>query len=635
MAEKIKLKFPDGSKKEYDKGITAADIAKTISEGLARMAVAAKLNDSMIDMNRAITESGELKIMTQRDPEAIEVLRHSTAHVLAEAVVALFPYARPTIGPVVEEGFYYDFDHEPFKPEDIEKIEKKMKEIIDKKLTFQRQELAAKDLTKLFKDNKFKIELIKDFAKEGQTITIYKQGDFMDLCRGPHLPHTGMIKAFKITKLAGAYWKGDANNPQLQRIYGISFFDKKELKQYITMREEAAKRDHRKLGKQLDLFSFHEEAPGMPYMHPKGMVVWNELVDFWRQLHRADGYVEIKTPIMMNKSLWEKSGHWENYRENMYLTKVDEIDYAIKPMNCPGGMLVYKEQMHSYKEFPIKAGEIGLVHRHELSGVIGGMMRVRSFHQDDAHIYMTPEQIEEQIVGVIKLTDKIYKAFDLDYSVELSTRPEKSIGTDEQWELATAGLKGALDKSKLKYVVNEGDGAFYGPKIDFHIKDSIGRTHQCATIQLDMALPERFDLTFEGKDGKKHRPVMIHRTIYGSLERFFGILIEHYAGKFPLWLSPVQVKILPIADRHQDYAKEVYKKFFDAGLRVEIDERSESVNKKVRDAQLEQCNYILVVGDKEKDNSTANVRTRDNQVHGEKKVVELIKDLKKEIEDKK
>ncbi|MFC1755025.1 threonine--tRNA ligase [Thermoproteota archaeon] len=631
----VKLKLPDGSEKKLKQGITALEIAKGIGEGLARASIAAKLNGNLIDLDRPITENGDFQIITQKDEEAIEVLRHSTAHVMAEAVVSIFPYAKPTIGPVVEEGFYYDFDHEPFKPEDLEKIEKRMQEIISKKLSFERQELKKAEAVKLFKDNKFKIELVNEFSEEGQTISIYKQGEFADLCRGPHLPDTGKIKAFKITKLAAAYWKGDAKNPQLQRIYGISFFDKKDLKKYIELREEAEKRDHRKIGKQLDLFSFHEEAPGMPYIHAKGMVIWNELINFWRKLHTEDGYVEVKTPIMMNKNLWVKSGHWDNYRENMYLTKVDDVDYAIKPMNCPGGILVYKEHLHSYREFPIKAGEIGLVHRHELSGVIGGMMRVRSFHQDDAHIYMIPEQIEEQIIGVIRLTDKIYKAFGLDYKVELSTRPEKSIGTDEQWKTATAGLKGALDKSGLKYEINEGDGAFYGPKIDFHIRDSIGRTWQCATIQLDMALPERFDLTFEGQDGHRHRPVMIHRTIYGAIERFMGILIEHYAGKFPLWLNPVQVKLLPITDRHMEYTEKVRKQFFDAGMRVEIDTRTESINKKVRDAQLAYVNYILVIGDKEQENSTVNVRTRDNKVHGEKKADAFLKELLKEVEERK
>ncbi|MBU0461560.1 MAG: threonine--tRNA ligase, partial [Nanoarchaeota archaeon] len=468
-----------------------------------------------------------------------------------------------------------------------------------------------------------------------QTISVYRQGNFADLCRGPHLPNTGRIKAFKIMKLAGAYWRGDAKNKQLQRVYGISFFDKKELKQYVEQREEAEKRDHRKLGKQLNLFSVHDEGPGFPFFHPKGMVIWNELMKFWREQHRIAGYVEVKTPIMLNRALWEKSGHWMNYRENMYTTKIDEQDFAIKPMNCPGGMLLYKTNMHSYRELPIRMAEVGLVHRHELSGVLAGLFRVRCFHQDDAHIFMRPDQIKEEILGVLKLSDKFYKTFSLDYHLELSTRPAKSIGTDEQWELATNGLKSALDATGIKYKINEGDGAFYGPKIDLHIKDAIGRTWQCGTIQLDMSLPERFELTYEGEDGQKHRPIMIHRVIYGSMERFLGVLIEHYAGKFPLWLSPVQARILPIADRHHDYAEQVYKRLFDVGIRAELDVRAESTPKKVRDAQVEYVNYILVVGDKEMQNNMVNVRTRDNVVHGEKKIDAFMKELLDEIKQRK
>jgi len=629
----VVITFPDGSTKKYDSAVTGLQIAQEISEGLAREAVAVKIDDKVVDLNTPVTEDSRVQILTPKDPEGMDVFRHSTAHLMAHAITELYPYAKLTIGPVVEEGFYYDMEHEPFKPEDLKKIEQKMKELVKQKVPLEREMISKEKALELFKDNEFKIEMINEL-EEG-TISVYREGSFVDLCRGPHVPHTGLIKAFKLTKIAGAYWRGDANNKQLQRIYGISFPKKEQLKEHIRMLEEAAKRDHRKIGKALDLYSFHVEAPGMPFIHPKGMVIWNELLKFWRELHRIDGYVEAKTPIMMNKVLWEKSGHWDNYRENMYLTKVDEQDYAVKPMNCPGGMLVYKEKVHSYKEFPMKVGEIGLVHRHELSGVIGGMMRVRCFHQDDAHIFMTEAQIKEQILGVINLVDKIYRTFGFEYALELSTRPDKSVGTDEQWATATEGLRGALEETGKEYVINEGDGAFYGPKIDFHIKDAIGRTWQCATIQLDMSLPERFDLTYEGDDGKKHRPVMIHRTVYGSMERFMGILVEHYAGKFPLWLSPVQVKILTVADRHDEYAEMLRQKLFDADVRVELDTRAESIPKKVREAQLQQVNYILVVGDKEQENETINVRTRDNIVHGEKKPSDFLEEMLTEIKERK
>jgi len=630
---RITVKFPDGSKREYEPGTTLNQVAESIGPRLAKEAVAGFLNDEMVDLNRPIEKDSSLRLITTKDGESVEVLRHSTAHILAEAVVALFPEAKPTIGPVVEEGFYYDFDHPPFKPEDLEKIEKKMEEIISQNLGFERMELKKKQALDLFKDNKFKVEMIEDL-EEG-TISAYKQGDFIDLCRGPHIPNTSMIGSFKLTKFAGAYWRGDANNKQLQRIYGISFFTKKELNQYNTLMEEAEKRDHRKIGKHLNLFSIHEEAPGMPFFHPKGMVIWNSLLDFWREEHRKAGYVEIKTPIILNKELWLQSGHWDHYKENMYFTKIDTADYAVKPMNCPGGMLVYKEHLHSYREFPLRVAELGLVHRHELSGVLSGLFRVRSFHQDDAHIFMTQDQMKDEIVGVINLVDKFYKTFGFEYHIELSTRPEKAMGEKKIWDLAEKTLSDAIKSIGVEHKINEGDGAFYGPKLDFHIKDAIGRTWQCATIQLDFLMPERFDLNYEGPDGKKHRPVMIHRVIYGSMERFFGILIEHFAGKFPMWISPVQVIILPIADRHQKYAEEVKKKLFEAGIRVEIDVRAESTSKKVRDAQLQQINYILVVGDNEEKAETVNIRTRDNKVHGEKKVEAFVKDVFKEISEKK
>jgi threonyl-tRNA synthetase len=633
IGKMINIEFPDQTKIGFKEGVTGIDIAKKIGIGLAKAALAIEVNSKLQDLSLPINENAKIKIITFKDKKGVEVFRHSTAHVLAEAVVELFPDAKPTIGPVVDEGFYYDFDKkEPFTPEDLVKIEKKMQEIVKKELAFERKDITKTEAKKLFKDNKFKLELIDEYEDK---LSTYKQGKFVDLCRGPHIQSTGQIGAFKLTKISSAYWKGDSNNPQLQRIYGISFPEKKELKDYLTLMEEAEKRNHRKLGKELDLFSIHDEAPGMPFFHAKGMIIWNELINFWREEHRKAGYVEVKTPIILNRKLWEMSGHWENYRDNMYTLKIDNFDYAVKPMNCPGGMLLYKEKIHSYKEFPLRLAEIGLVHRHELSGVLSGLFRVRAFHQDDAHIFMTEEQIKDEILGVLNLADKFYNVFGLGYHLELSTRPAKSVGNDLQWEKATAGLKAALDSTGKKYKINEGEGAFYGPKIDLHIKDAIGRTWQCGTIQLDMSFPERFDLTFEGKDGRKHRPVMIHRVIYGSMERFLGVLIEHFAGKFPLWLSPLQVTILPIADRHVKYAEEVKKKMFEAGLRVELDDRAESTSKKVRDAQVQQINYILVVGDNEEKNGTVNVRTRDNKIHGEKKVDKFIEELVKEIKDKK
>ncbi len=626
----VKVKFPDGNSKEYKTAVTGTAIAEDL--GLADKAVAMKLNGEVVDLCVKVDSDSDVRILTPADPEGMEVFRHSTAHLMAHAITELYPYAKLTIGPVVEEGFYYDIDHEPFKPEDLKKIEKKMYEIMKQKVPLVREMISKKDALELFKDNEYKVEMIKDL-EEGK-ISIYRQGKFVDLCRGPHVAHSGMIKAFKLTKIAGAYWRADAKNKQLQRIYGISFPTKDELKAYIKMREEAEKRDHRKIGKKLELYSFHEEAPGMPYFSPKGMVIWNELIRFWREEHRKAGYVEVKTPIMMNRSLWEQSGHWDNYRENMYTTIIDEIEYAIKPMNCPGGMLMYNEKIHSYRELPLRVGEIGLVHRHELSGVLSGLFRVRCFHQDDAHIYMTEEQITSEVLGVLNLCERFYTQFGLQYHLELSTRPEKSMGTDEQWEKATQGLKGALDEKGEEYKINEGDGAFYGPKIDLHIKDAIGRTWQCGTIQLDMNMPERFDLTYEGEDGKKHRPVMIHRVIYGSMERFLGVLVEHYAGRFPLWLSPVQVRVLTVADRHDEYAGKLKQKLFDAGIRVELDDRAESIPKKVREAQMQQVNYILVVGDKEQENGTVNIRTRDNVVHGEKSPDDFLDEIAAEIEER-
>ena len=630
----IKITFPDGAKKEFESGITPKQIAESIGPRLAKEAVAAFVNEELVDLDRKIEKSSSLRLITLKDGESVDVLRHSTAHILAEAVIELFPEAKPTIGPVVEEGFYYDFDHIPFKPEDLEKIEKKIQEIISKNLSFERIELTKKQAIELFRDNRFKVEMIEELG-EG-TISAYRQGKFIDLCRGPHLPRTGMIGAFKLIKLAGAYWRGDAKNKQLQRIYGISFFTKKELEQYNTIIEEAAKRDHRKIGKDMGLFSFHEEAPGMPFWHPKGNIIYNELVSLVREENSARGYNEIRTPTILNSSLWKTSGHWDNFKNNMYFTKIDEQDYAVKPMNCPGGLLIYKSRLHSYRELPLRNAEFGYVHRHELSGVLSGLFRVRAFTQDDAHVFCTEEQVESEIMDMVDYALKIYSVFDFkEIIIFIATRPEKSIGSNDVWETATNALKNALKKMNKEFKIKEGEGAFYGPKIEFNMKDAIGRNWQCGTIQVDLSMPARFDATYEARDGTKKTPIMVHRAILGSMERFIGMVIENCAGKFPLWISPVQAIILPIADRHHDYAEEVRKKLFDAGVRVEVDARAESTPKKVRDAQVSQINYILVVGDNEQKNRTVNVRTRDNKVHGERKVEEFLKDVLKEIGERK
>ncbi len=531
---------------------------------------------------------------------------------MAQAILHLYPAAKLTIGPSVEDGFYYDIDMEPVSEIDFPKIEAEIQKIIKSKLLFKRKEVSKSEALDFYKAEPYKLEMISDL--QDGTISFYEQGDFTDLCRGPHLPHTGFIKGIKLMKVSGAYWRADQTKAQLQRIYGAAFFSKKELDEYLYFIEEAKKRNHRKLGMALDLFSFHDEAPGMPFFHAKGMDVWNALLEYWREEHRAAGYVETKTPILLNRGLWEKSGHWENYRENMYTSRIDECEYAIKPMNCPGGMLLYSTKPHSYKDLPLRAGEIGLVHRHELSGVLSGLFRVRAFHQDDAHIFMMPDQIESEILGVLQLVERIYGTFGLGFHLELSTRPKKSIGTDEQWAMATDGLKSALKTYGKDYKINEGDGAFYGPKIDIHIKDALNRTWQCGTIQLDMSLPERFDLTYTGKDNEKHRPIMIHRVVYGSIERFFGILTEHFAGKFPLWMAPVQVIVLPINDELSSYAAEVKKFLESAKLRVEVDDRTESLNKKIREAQMNYIPLILTIGAKEKEAGTLSVRTLDGTV---------------------
>ena len=607
----VKITLPDGSKREFNEAPTGADIALSISEGFARSCVAMEIEGVLLDLSEKVADGAAVRLITTKDSEALEIMRHSAAHVMAQAITNLYKEAHLTIGPVVEGGFYYDIDMEPIGEEAFPAIEQEINRLVKAKLPFTRKEISKEEALDHFKDEPYKLELIEGL--EG-TISLYEQGDFTDLCRGPHVPHTGLIKAVKLMRVSGAYWRADQNNAQLQRVYGTAFFDKKELKAHLHMIEEAKKRDHRKLGTQLDLFSFHDEAPGMPFFHARGMAMWNALLDYWREEHLKDEYVETKTPIMLNRALWERSGHWENYRENMYTSNVDGFDYAIKPMNCPGGMLLFRMKSPSYRELPYRAGEIGLVHRHELSGALSGLFRVRAFHQDDAHIFMTPEQIHDEILGVLKLDERIYGTFGLDFHLELSTRPEKSIGSDEQWEKATEGLRSALDAYGKGYVINEGDGAFYGPKIDIHIKDAIGRTWQCGTIQLDMSLPERFDLSYIGADNEKHRPVMIHRVAFGSIERFFGILVEHYAGRFPLWLAPVQVVLLPMNDDLLDYTRQVKKELEAEGLRVDVDARGESLKRKVRDAQLDQVPVIVTIGEKEREAGVFSVRTLDGKV---------------------
>jgi len=608
----INITFPDGNTKTFENPVTGLEVARSISEGLARNSIAMQLDGTLVDLNTVIDHDARVRLITPKDPEALDILRHSAAHVMAQAILRLYKDAKLTIGPAVENQFYYDVDMPPVSEEDFPRIEAEMKKIVRQKLPIRRREVSKQQALEFYKDEPYKLEMVSEL--EDGTISFYEQGEFTDLCRGPHVPHTGFVKHTKLLKVSGAYWRADPSRPQLQRIYGTAFFSKKELDDYLRFLEEARKRNHRKIGQALDLFSFHDEAPGMPFYHPKGMVIWNCLLDYWRLEHREAGYVETKTPIMLNRSLWERSGHWENYRENMYTSTIDSVEYAIKPMNCPGGMLIYNHKPHSYRELPLRVAEIGLVHRHELSGVLSGLFRVRAFHQDDAHLYMMPPHIEAEILGILNLAQRMYATFDLGFHLELSTRPEKSIGSDEQWETATSGLAAALDAYGQPYKVNEGDGAFYGPKIDLHIKDALGRTWQCGTIQLDMALPERFDLHYIDRDNERHRPIMIHRTVFGSIERFMGILIEHFAGKFPLWLAPLQAVILPINDELVPYCSEVLAFLKNAGLRAEVDSRSESLNKKVREAQLQYIPLILTIGAKEKEAGSLSVRTLDGAV---------------------
>ena len=609
-----KITLKDGAVREVAEGTTVLDFVKNLSNSLAKKALACKIDGETRDLTTVIAGDHQIDILTFEDADGRWALRHSAAHIMAQAVKRLYgdKNVKLAIGPAIDNGFYYDFDMDhQLNNEDLLKIEKEMKKIVKENLPIVRKEVTRQEALDFFnaQGEIYKVELINDLPEDAM-ITMYTQGDFTDLCAGPHVVSTGKVKALKLQSVAGAYWRGNEKNKMLQRIYGTAFEKQADLDAYLKMLEEAAKRDHRKLGKELDLFSLHEEGPGFPFFHPNGMVIRNELINYWREVHRKFGYQEIKTPMILNRKLWETSGHWDHYKENMYFTKIDGEDYAIKPMNCPGGMLVYLTQQHSYRDLPLRLGELGLVHRHELSGALHGLMRVRNFTQDDAHIFMLPSQIEGEIQKTIDLFDQVYSTFGLTYHAELSTRPDDSMGSDEVWELATNALKNALEHRGLKYVINEGDGAFYGPKIDFHLTDSIGRTWQCGTIQLDMLMPEKFDLTYIGEDGQKHRPVMIHRVVYGSIERFIGILIENYAGAFPAWLAPVQVKILPISDKYVDYAYEIKRKMFDLGIRVEVDDRNEKIGYKIREAQVKKVPYSIIVGENELENKNISVRKR-------------------------
>ena len=633
----IKVKLMDGSMKEIEDGSNGYSLATSISRKLAKEAVAAKVNGKLVDLSHELKENDQVEIITVDSEEGIEIIRHSTAHVMAQAVKRIYGNVKLAIGPTVKNGFYYDFDLDtPLTHGDIEKIEEEMNKIINEDLKFKRKDVSREEALKLMseKGEDYKVQLINDLD-ESENISLYEQGDFTDLCRGPHIPSTKFIKAFKLTSVAGAYWRGSEKNKMLQRIYGVAFATKKELDKYLNMIEEAKKRDHRKLGRELRLFEIMDEGPGFPFFLPKGVVLKNILIDYWRKLHNKAGYVEIETPIMLNKELWIRSGHWDHYKENMYTSMIDDKEFALKPMNCPGGMLVYKSEGHSYRDLPLRVGELGRVHRHELSGALHGLMRVRAFTQDDAHIFMLPEQIKSEILGVIKLIDEVYGTLGFKYNIELSTRPEDSMGSDEEWNMAESSLKEALDEGGLDYKINEGDGAFYGPKIDFHIEDSLGRSWQCGTIQLDFQLPQRFELEYIGSDGEKHRPIVIHRVIFGSIERFIGILIEHFAGKFPVWLAPVQVKVLPISDNFVEYGSEVIGKLREAGIRCEIDNRSEKIGYKIREARNERVPYMIIVGEQEKTHGNISLRSREGGDEGSTSLEEFIARVQKEEKEKK
>ncbi len=632
---KVTLK---GDVREFESGITVAEIAKSIGAGLYKAACAGRIDGKgYVDLRTPITQDCSLEILTFDDADGKHAYWHTTAHIMAQAIGRLYPEAKFAIGPAIDNGFYYDVDvPQTIGQEDLPRIEAEMKKIIKENLSLERFELDPEQARKLMADKHqdYKLELIDEHSGKGERISFYQQGEYIDLCAGPHLMSTGCVKAIKLTNCTGAYWRADANNKMLQRIYGISFPKSADLDAYLTMIEEAKKRDHRKLGRDLELFTILEEGPGFPFFLPKGMVLKNLLIDYWRQIHREAGYLEISTPMILSRSLWERSGHWDHYKQNMYTTVIDDEDYAIKPMNCPGGILVYKTKLHSYRDLPLRVGELGLVHRHELSGALHGLMRVRCFTQDDAHIFMTPAQIKDEIKGVVRLIDKVYSTFGFNYHIELSTMPEDHMGALEDWETATNALRDAVSELGYDYEVNEGDGAFYGPKLDFHLTDCLGRTWQCGTIQLDFQLPERFELEYTGEDGAKHRPIMIHRVVFGSIERFIGILTEHFAGAFPMWLSPVQVKVLPISERHLDYAKQIEKKLSDAGLRVECDERGEKIGYKIREAQLQKVPYMLVVGDKESESATVSVRNRKDGDIGSMNADEFIAKAQEEIRTK-
>jgi threonyl-tRNA synthetase len=616
----IKITLKDGSVREVEQGTTILELAGSISRSIAKAAIGGKVNGETKDLSFSLNESAEVEIVPLESEAGLEILRHSTSHLLAQAVQHLFPGTKFAIGPAIANGFYYDFDSEHvFIPEDLPAIEAEMLRLVKANNPFQRKELAREAALEFFagQGEKYKVELIEDLPEDA-TISMYTQGDFTDLCAGPHVPATGILKVFKLLNLAGAYWRGNERNKMLQRIYGTAFAKAADLEDYLFKIEEAKRRDHRKLGLELDLFSLHEEGPGFPFFHPKGMILRNELEDFWRQEHRKHDYQEIKTPIILNQALWEQSGHWDHYQDNMYFTKIDEDNYAVKPMNCPGGMIMYRTRMRSYRDLPMRVGELGLVHRHELSGALNGLLRVRNFTQDDAHIFMLPSQIKDEIVGVIELVDHFYKIFGFEYNVELSTRPENSMGSDETWEMATKVLQEALEEKGIDFKVNPGDGAFYGPKIDFHLRDCLDRTWQCGTIQLDFQMPEKFDLTYIGEDGQKHRPVMIHRVVYGSIERFIALLTEHYAGAFPVWLAPVQVRILPISEKHHTYAKTLEEQMRALDVRVEVDQRREKINYKIREAQTEKIPFALIVGDQEAEAGSVAVRRYGEKNAGEK-----------------
>ncbi len=611
----MNIALPDGSVKELAAGATVADVAASIGAGLAKAALAGKVDGTLVDLTATVTDGATVEIITAKSPEALHIMRHSCAHIMAEAVQELYPGTQIAFGPATDDGYFYDFElPNNISSDDFGAIEKKMAEIVKADEPFVREVVSIDEAKKIFADQRFKLEHIDDLTD--QEISIYRHGSFVDLCAGPHVPSAGKIGAFKMMKLAGAYWRGDATREQLQRLYGTAFFKKSELEEYLHNLEEAEKRDHRRIGREMDIFMMRDEAPGFPFFLPNGMILKNTLLDYWREIHKKAGYVEISTPMIMNKQLWQTSGHWDHYKDNMYSTAIDEEEYCVKPMNCPGGVLVYASKPHSYRDLPIRAGEIGLVHRHEMKGALHGLFRVRCFNQDDAHLFVRPDQLTEEIVGVVKLIDSVYQQFGFTYHVELSTRPEDSMGSDEDWEAAEAGLRTALEELGMEYEVNEGDGAFYGPKIDFHLTDSLGRTWQCGTVQLDFQMPQNFDLEYTDADGSKKRPVMLHRVCYGSVERFIGILIEHYAGKFPVWLAPMQVKVLPVSEKSRDYAHKVADAIEAAGIRVVVDNRDEKIGYKIREARsIDRVPYMVIVGEKEAEEGTISVRDRTNETH--------------------